>query len=153
MTRPDDISATAKHREDEIRYRIVRRLKTADIVRLYRAGGWWKESRAWRAAIPSMIRGSFCFMIAVTRAGEVVGMGRAISDGVSDAYIQDVAGVKKLRGRGIGAELIRRLTRYLESRGIGWIGLVAEPGTRRFYERLGYGRLKGHEPMLFGKRP
>ena len=131
-------------------YRVVRKMRTQDVVRLYKAGGWWRESRAWRALIPRMVRGSSCFVIAEDRDGKVVGMGRAISDGVSDAYIQDVVVLKHVRGQGIGAELIRRLTRHLKKRRIGWIGLVAEPGTRRFYERLGYGRLRGFEPMLFG---
>jgi len=31
-----------------------------------------------------------------------------------------------------------------------WIGLVAEPGTRAFYEPLGFRALAGHEPMLHG---
>lgn len=131
-----------------LRYRVVRTCRTEDVVRLYRAGGWWKESRAWRALIPRMVRGSLCFMIVETGEGDVVGMGRAISDGVSDAYIQDVVVLQQWRGRGIGAEIIRRLTRRLRALKIGWIGLVAEPGTRRFYERLGYGHLRGFEPML-----
>ena len=31
-------------------------------------------------------------------------------------------------------------------------GLVAEPGTQRFYEELGYGPLVNYQPMLYGKR-
>jgi len=59
-------------------------------VDLYRAGGWWQEEPAWRAAIPQMIRGSLCFLLAREPGGRVVGMGRVISDGASDGYIQDV---------------------------------------------------------------
>ena len=136
----------------EIRYDVVRRVPTADVVRLYRAGGWWRESPTWRRLIPRMVRGSFCFVVARNRAREIVGMGRAISDGVSDAYIQDVVVLKGWRGRGIGGGIIKRLTQGLVEHEIGWIGLVAEPGTRRFYERLGYGHLRGFEPMLFGKK-
>ena len=151
MTRTPGSVGAPRSANRALHYRLVRRCRTEDVVRLYRAGGWWKESRAWRALIPDMVRGSFCFMVAESREGEVVGMGRAISDGVSDAYIQDVVVLKEWRGQGIGAEIIRRLTRCLRQRKIGWIGLVAEPGTRRFYERLGYGQLRGFEPMLHGK--
>jgi aralkylamine N-acetyltransferase len=151
MTRTSGSVGASARSGKNLSYRLVRRCRTDDVVRLYKAGGWWKESRAWRAVIPSMVRGSFCFMVAETRQGEVVGMGRAISDGVSDAYIQDVVVLEGLRGRGIGAEIIRRLTRALRQRKIGWIGLVAEPGTRHFYERLGYSHLRGHEPMLHRK--
>jgi GNAT superfamily N-acetyltransferase len=151
MTRIPGPAGVPQGAKIALRYRLVRRCRTEDVVRLYQAGGWWQESRAWRALIPDMVRGSFCFMVAETKEGEVVGMGRAISDGVSDAYIQDVVVLKEWRGRGIGAEIIRRLTRCLKKKKIGWVGLVAEPGTRHFYERLGYGQLTGFEPMLFGK--
>lgn len=134
-----------------IEYAVVTEAPVEAIVELYRAGGWWRESPEWRAAIPPMIRGSFCFLLA--REGDrIVGMGRAISDGVSDAYIQDVVVLPAYRRRGIGRELVRRLTVYCVERRIGWVGLVAEPGTRAFYESLGYGALEGFQPMLYGQR-
>ena len=52
------------------------------------------------------------------------------------------------RGRGLGAAIIRRLVEELRARRIGWIGLVAEPGTEPFYRRLGFAALAGHVPML-----
>jgi len=131
-------------------YQIVRSAPTEAIVALYEAGGWWKESQEWRAIIPRMIEGSFCFMVAREPDGSLVGMGRAISDGVSDAYIQDVVVLRSHRGKGIGAELVRRLAEHCSGRGISWIGLVAEPGTQPFYERLGFHAFPG-QPMLHGR--
>lgn len=137
----------------EIAYEVVNNAPTDAIVGLYQAGGWWDENPANRAIIPQMIRGSFCFLVAREPAGRIVGMGRVISDGVSDAYIQDVVVLDAYRGRGIGREIVRRLTeRCIEAR-IGWIGLVAEPGTRAFYEPLGFHTLAGHEPLLHGGKP
>jgi aralkylamine N-acetyltransferase len=133
-------------------YEAVREAPVDAIVELYKAGGWWQESQAWRDIIPAMIRGSFCFMVARDPSSQIVGMGRAISDGCSDAYIQDVVVLQSWRGQGVGAEIIRRLTEYCTARHISWVGLVAEPGTQPFYERLGYGPLVGYQPMLFGKK-
>jgi len=79
-------------------------------------------------------------------------MGRAISDGASDAYIQDVTVLAAFRGQGIGARLIALLRDRLVERGIGWIGLVAEPGTEAFYRRLGFEVMAGHVPMRLKKR-
>jgi len=132
---------------DGIRYEFVTELPAEAVVALYREGGWWDE-RWSRKAIPAMIRGSFACLVARDAAGAAVGMGRAISDGASDAYIQDVVVRRDLRGRGIGAEIVRRLTAHCRSRGLDWIGLVAEPGTQAFYERLGFHARPGYQLML-----
>lgn len=136
----------------EIEYQVVTSAPIKEIVKLYKAGGWWHESTANRRRIEPMMRGSFCFMVARNPDGKIVAMGRVISDGASDAYIQDVVVLPAHRRQGIGRELIRRLTRYCVERNIGWIGLVAEPGTRAFYESLGYRVQEGYRPMLYGKR-
>jgi len=69
---------------------------------LYRAGGWWKDEYD-PAEIPGLIRGSFAFAVAVEEeSGRAVGMGRVISDGVSDAYIQDLVVLPEYRSRNVG---------------------------------------------------
>lgn len=137
---------------EAVDYEAVTSAPIEEIVDLYKAAGWWQESQESRAVIPGMIRGSYCFMVARSLEGRIVGMARVISDGYSDAYIQDVVVLEKYRGRGVGSELVRRLTQFCVDRKIGWIGLVAEPGTQELYEELGYGPLVGYQPMLYGKR-
>ena len=129
-------------------FRIVRAWPADEVVALYESAGWWREGPAGRAAIPAMIAGSFCFAVAVER-GRAVAMGRVISDGVSDGYIQDVVVLPEHRGRGVGREMIALLTRTCVERGLVWIGLVAEPGTTAFYERLGFRELSGYVPMRY----
>jgi len=129
-------------------YEVVTEVPVEAVVDLYKAGGWWQESPEARAVIPAMIRGSFCFMIARDPEGRIVGMGRAISDGCSDAYIQDVVVYKHLRGKGLGRELVLRLAQYCAEKGLGWIGLVAEPGTYGFYQKLGFSLKEGFQLML-----
>ena len=135
----------------EIVYEFSGSVPADAVVELYRAGGWWREDSSWLDAIPRMIAGSFCFLTARETGGRIVGMGRVLSDGASDAYIQDVVVLDAFRDRGIGTEIVRRLTeRCVESR-ICWIGLVAEPGTQPFYEKLGYRAVPGHQLMLHGR--
>jgi aralkylamine N-acetyltransferase len=134
-----------------MQYQIVTSVPVDEVVALYQAGGWWHESPENRSRIPAMIRGSYCFMIARSPEGDIIAMARAISDGASDAYLQDVVVLPAYRGQGIGGELIRRLTAYCREHRIGWIGLVAEPGTTEFYERLGYRVLSGYQAMLYGQ--
>jgi ribosomal protein S18 acetylase RimI-like enzyme len=130
-----------------LRYKIVQAAPAAAIVSLYKEAGWWRESPRVRRSIPAMIRGSTCFMIAETDTGEIEGMGRVISDGTSDAYIQDVVVSKAYRGRGVGSELVSRLAKFCKARRFGWIGLVAAPGKTGFYKALGFTELKKHVAM------
>ncbi len=133
---------------DDYSIDIVREAPLDEIVDLYRAGGWWEESPEWRAIIPAMIKGSFCFVVAKSAAGRAIGMGRAISDGVSDAYIQDVVVLREFRNHGIGRAIVERLVRHCAEQRVGWIGLVAEPGTGDFYASLGFEPLDGYAPLL-----
>jgi ribosomal protein S18 acetylase RimI-like enzyme len=138
---------------DEVDIIIITHFDRESVKKLYQQAGWWEENdqspdgSAW---IDDMVHGSFCFVGAFL-GGEMIGMGRAISDGASDAYIQDVTVLREFRGRGIGQRIIRAISENLVSRGIGWIGLVAEPGTQEFYRRLGFEVLEGFSPMRLKK--
>jgi aralkylamine N-acetyltransferase len=136
----------------DVEYEVVTAAPVDEIVELYQSAGWWQESPEARAIIPSMIRGSLCFMVARSLEGRIIGMARVISDGFSDAYIQDVVILKAHRKQGIGRELVKRLVQFCVARKIAWIGLVAEPGTQHIYEELGFGPLTDYQPMLYGKR-
>jgi ribosomal protein S18 acetylase RimI-like enzyme len=108
-----------------------------DIVSLYASAGWWKEEYD-ATDLPRLIEASFCFFIAQDADGRIVGMGRALSDGVSVAYIQDLAVLKKIRGMGIGSALLLHMTAYIKSIGIPSIVLMAQPDTVEFYTSCGW---------------
>ena len=75
---------------NNITIRLVQSWDEVEIADLYRAGGWWKEEYSLKD-LPRLIRGSFLFAVAVdSKTGRAIGMGRVISDGVSDGYIQDL---------------------------------------------------------------
>lgn len=67
-----------------------------------------------------------------------------ISDGVSDAYLQDIAVHPDWRRQGVGGRIVRFLTDELRRRGIDWIGLVGVPGTERFYPEQGFEAVPGY---------
>ena len=97
--------------------------------------------------VARIVTGSHLFIIATT-GDEIIGMGRAISDSVSDAYIQDVAVEYEFRGRRIGSTLVEKLSEALRRDGIEWIGLIAEKGSSPFYETLGFAPMQDAVPML-----
>lgn len=141
---------------NSIKYFFIR-VPTADqsrqIVDLYRTQGWWQRRDDDKDDLISrMIAGSHC--LAVAADGEtIVGMGRAISDGVSDAYIQDLTVRQDYRDKGIGGNILRTLLERLRGDGISWIGLIAEPGTIDLYRRRGFREMAGSVPMLLNEAP
>lgn len=69
--------------------------------------------------------------------GRIVGFARALCDGVSNGYISMVAVAEDRRREGIGRQMIERLMGGDPERKITWI-LRAGPGSREFWERLGF---------------
>ncbi|HQP72126.1 MAG TPA: GNAT family N-acetyltransferase [Methanoculleus sp.] len=133
--------------EIDVEVRIVDAWDVDAIADLYRAGGWWKEE--WNpAGLSSLIRGSFAFAVAVeSSTSRTVGMGRVISDGVSDGYVQDLVVHPNYRDRDIGTMILSALLKECTSAGVTWIALIAEPETEAFYARSGFQRMEGHTPM------
>jgi len=117
------------------------------IIGLYRKAGWWKEPTDGPDRLQRIIAGSHCFL-AVEFEDLIIGMGRAISDRASDAYIQDVAVDPDFRGRGIGTQIVAGIVSRLEKDGLAWIGLIAEKNSHAFYERLGFKPMDRSVPML-----
>lgn len=79
-----------------------------------------------------------CAVAAAYDGARLIGMGRALGDGVSDAYIQDVVVATEYRKCGIGGAIVRTLVAELQKRGVDWIALVGAPGTENFYRSLGF---------------
>ena len=134
---------------NEIQVDLVQSWPEDEIVELYRAGGWWKEGMD-PSRIDDLIRGSLLFAVAISiSTGKAVGMGRVISDGISDAYIQDLVVLSEFRNMGAGKMILDRLVEECKSRKITWIALIAQPGKEDFYRAQGFVPMPGHLPMLF----
>jgi len=132
-----------------IKIKIIDSWNQDEIVDLYKTGGWWKEEYD-PSGIKNLIKGSFAFVIAFdTNIKKAVGMGRILSDGVSDAYIQDLVVLKEYRNLGIGSEIVKVLMDHCKKKGINWIALIAEPKQDGFYETLGFKTMENYIPMKY----
>ena len=116
------------------------------IITLYRSHGWWKPSDK-PALLRRTIQGSHCFAVAEA-GGRIIGIGRAISDGASDAYIQDMAVLATERGSGAGGALLKAILKRLKKDGVKWVGLIAQDNSEYFYRKSGFRVLKNAQPML-----
>ena len=133
--------------ETEIRF--VDNWNIDEIIDLYKAGGWWKDDYN-TSDIDLVIKGSFAFALAIEiNSGKAIGMGRIISDGVSDAYIQDLVILKEYRGIGIGTKIVKSLIQKCNTNNIQWLALIAEPHQSEFYIPLGFKTMENYTPMKF----
>ncbi len=76
-------------------------------------------------------------------------MGRVLSDGMSDAYIQDFVIHPDHRRKGLGKELLTMLIDYCHQHKITWIAIIAEPNSHTFYRKNGFSEMKDHTPMQY----
>ncbi len=77
-----------------------------------------------------------CF---VYEDGRLVGVGRALADGVDCSYICDVALLPSHQGLGLGKQIVAKLLEM--SRGHKKIILYSVPGKESFYKKLGFKRM------------
>lgn len=70
---------------------------------------------------------------------ELIGCGRAISDGICQAAIYNIAVNEKYHGKGLGKEIINQLVDQVKQCNI---ILYTHPDTVEFYEKLGFLKMK-----------
>ncbi len=116
-----------------------------DVVDLYKDADWW-ENDFTSDFIPTVIKESYCF-VGVFKNNKMIGMGRALSDSCSDAYIQDITILKKYRGKGLGIQVTDFIINHLKKNDIDWIALIGAPDTQKFYEKLGFKVMPNYTPM------
>jgi len=132
-----------------IKYRFVKKTdqKTLkEIISLYSSQNWWDKTDNIKT-LKSILANSHCFIIALEK-GKIVGIGRAISDNISDAYIQDITVDENYRKMNIGSEIMKKIILRLKKDKIKWIGLIAQNNSSAFYKKLGFKIMKNSLPMV-----
>ncbi len=133
----------------DVSIELMKSASRSDLIDLYKEAGWWSVSYDEHPEFIDDIVGKSFLFAGVMKNKKIIGMGRALSDGASDAYIQDIVVLKEYRNRGIGNKIVKKLIKELESNGVDWIGVVAQPGTTSFYKNIGFDYLKDHTPMRY----
>ena len=78
------------------------------------------------------------FHIAVYDDGQLVGYIDSVSNGVTDAYIQDLIIRPDHQGKGIGTDLMNKMIECLKEKNIYIISVVFEERLKPFYDRFGF---------------
>jgi ribosomal protein S18 acetylase RimI-like enzyme len=103
-----------------------------------------RESVGWKGIELQIEKALKCGLYNVSAKGgdEVIGMGRLVGDGVMYWYVQDVIINPQYQRKGVGKEIMRRLTQHIKKNSLPnttvTIGLMASKDKEDFYEKLGY---------------
>jgi GNAT superfamily N-acetyltransferase len=121
-------------------------LSVDEVLALYESVGWTAytgDATQLMCALAGSHR-----VVAAREDERLVGLARAVSDGASIAYLQDVLVHPEVQRSGVGRLLVDRLfTEYPDVRQHGLI-TDAEVSQRAFYEALGFTEVHDHSPQL-----
>jgi ribosomal protein S18 acetylase RimI-like enzyme len=84
-------------------------------------------------------------VLGLYREGEQIGFARAISDGITLAYLADVYVLGPYRGRGLGYELVREIVENSFGE-VRWMLNTAD--AQGLYEKLGFSEGKPPYPLM-----
>jgi len=111
----------------------------AEYIALREAMGWGTiDDETARRTIDGA-----CYCACLRRGGRLVGLVRAIGDGVLYFAISDVMVSAELRGGGHGATLLNALGAYLRRAAQPGASITLQPLTEPFYEKFGWVRCPG----------
>ncbi|MBP0725334.1 GNAT family N-acetyltransferase [Bacillus sp. RG28] len=114
----------------------VSNLNLNDIKEVYHSVGWTKHTNE----IIKQIFESSNVIAIVTVDDRVVGIGRAMSDGVFNAAIYDVVVHNDYQKQGIGKRIMEYLLEKLKN--VSCIHLISTTGNEEFYRKFGLKKTK-----------
>jgi predicted N-acetyltransferase YhbS len=125
-----------------ISYKRDRQLPLKQLISLYRANDWSSAEKG--ELLRKALRNSDS-LITAWAGKKLVGLGNAISDGFLVVYYPHLIVLPEFQGKGIGAEIVRRLKKKYASFHMHM--LVADGRAIDFYEKSGFVRAGKTEPM------
>jgi GNAT superfamily N-acetyltransferase len=117
----------------------VSEVDSDELVQLYAAVGWTAYTRD-PALLAAAVRGS-THVVTARRGGRLVGLARALSDGATVCYLQDILVHPDARRRGVGRALLLAIRERCGPVRQQVLLTDDEPGQRAFYESLGFAEI------------
>ena len=117
-----------------IRYEFSTPVSPVELADLRASVGWNRMERD--LADPRLTR--YLHLCALD-GDRLIGYAEVVSNGVTDAYIQDVMVHPDWQHRGVGTQLIQRMLARLEQQGVYMVSVVyGEATLKPFYEKFGF---------------
>lgn len=117
-----------------IRYEFDAPVSPAALADLRQAVGW---NRMERDLTDPRLHNAF--HLCAMDGARIVGYAAVVSNGVTDAYIQDVMVHPDCQKQGVGTQLMERVLARLTAEGVYMVSVIyGEEALRPFYERFGF---------------
>jgi Predicted acetyltransferase len=120
-----------------ITYKVNTRVSPSDIADLRQSVGWNRMEDSY--ANPALV--SHCHIACYAENSRLIGYADSVSNGVTDAYIQDVMVAPEYQNRGIGTELMKRMIAQLKEDNIYMISVIFEEKLLPFYSKFGFRKM------------
>ena len=107
-----------------------------EMKEVYQSVGWMKHTN-------SVIRQVFDasdIKVIVKVNNRIVGLGRAISDGIFNAAIYDIVVHKDFQNRGIARHIVKHILEQLKE--VSCVHMISTIGNEEFYRKQGFGKVK-----------
>ena len=124
----------------------LRLLGLGQLQRLLDQHSFWAQGRE-RSQLGRMLSGSQA-VVSAWRERQLVGFGRATSDGVSRAVLWDVVVANDHQGQGVGRRIVAALLKSPGLAGVERVYLMTSNGSG-FYQQLGFQRSETQELLLW----
>lgn len=114
-------------------YKFNEKVSVKALADLREAVGWNRMESEYKNPLMTSY-----YHIAAYEDNKLIGYIDSVSNGVTDAYIQDLMVCPDHQGKGIGTELMNKMIGQLKKKHIYMISVVYEEGLKPFYERFGF---------------
>jgi len=120
-------------------YELVERMPTPDEHRELAIAVGWDDHFDW-STMPASLAASLHGVVAVSRTGETVAMGRLVGDGIHYFYVQDVVVHPDHESAGLGSRVVKLLLEWVSNRASAqaFVGLFASNEAVSLYREHGF---------------
>lgn len=107
------------------------------LFQLFESTGWNERRQLSPAQVYQAMTNSW-YAVSAYQAGDLVGFGRLISDGIYQCFVCDLIVLPAYQRQGIGTALLEHLITYAKDSEIRWLQLTCAKGMQGFYETMGF---------------
>jgi ribosomal protein S18 acetylase RimI-like enzyme len=107
-----------------------------EMKEVYQSVGWMKHS----TDVIKQVFDASDIKVLVKVNNRIVGLGRAISDGIFNAAIYDIVVHKDFQKKGIARQIVNHILEQLKE--VSCVHIIATTGNEEFYRKQGFRKVK-----------